>query len=110
VASDDGETLALEVAITPELRREGLAREVVRLVQDARKQDGLDVSDRISMQWATADPDLAAALTEHGAMISAEILAVEYGAAPAGDLARGAEHDDAGLGLSFWIRRAAATR
>ena len=37
VASDGGETVALEVTITPELRREGLAREFVRLVQEARK-------------------------------------------------------------------------
>ena len=55
VASDGGETVALEITITPELRREGLAREVVRLVQDARKSDGLDVSDRISLRWSTVD-------------------------------------------------------
>ncbi|HEX9528437.1 MAG TPA: class I tRNA ligase family protein, partial [Streptosporangiaceae bacterium] len=63
VASEGGETVALEVTITPELHREGLAREVVRLVQDARKGDGLDVSDRIALRWAAADTDLAAALT-----------------------------------------------
>jgi isoleucyl-tRNA synthetase len=122
VASDGGETVALEVAITPELRREGLAREVVRLVQDARKNDGLDVSDRIWLRWATADPDLAAALAEHGEMISAEVLAVDYSEAPAWAasaeppagasaelLAEGAEHDDTDLGLSFWIGRAAGS-
>ena len=48
VASDGGETVGLEVEITPELRREGLAREVIRLVQEARKNDGLHVSDRIT--------------------------------------------------------------
>jgi isoleucyl-tRNA synthetase len=46
VAADAGETVALDLGITPELRREGLAREVIRLVQDARKADGLEVSDR----------------------------------------------------------------
>jgi isoleucyl-tRNA synthetase len=119
VATEGGETLALEVAITPELRREGLAREVVRLVQDARKSDGLDVSDRIWLRWQAADPELAAALSEHGALISAEVLAVDYEALPADrpavspavspafSPAEGArEHADDDLGLTFWIRRA----
>jgi isoleucyl-tRNA synthetase len=79
VATDSGETVALEVMITPELRREGLAREFVRLVQDARKADGLDITDRIALRWSTADPELAAALAEHQALISAEVLATDFG-------------------------------
>ena len=79
VASDGGETVALEVTITPELRREGLAREFIRLVQDARKTDGFDVSDRISVRWSSADPELADALAEHRALISGEVLAVDFG-------------------------------
>jgi isoleucyl-tRNA synthetase len=107
VASGGGETVALEVAITPELRREGLAREVIRRVQEARKNDGLEVSDRISLRWSTADPELAAALTEHGAMISAEVLAVDYGPRPGGGTDPSAiEHVEADLGLVFWLRRA----
>ena len=117
VASDGGETVALEVTITPELRREGLAREVVRLVQDARKSDGLDVSDRISLRWTASDPDLAAALAEHGQLISSEVLAVDYAeqAAALTQAQAGAtigtragdarEHTDPDLGLTFWIRR-----
>jgi isoleucyl-tRNA synthetase len=109
VASGAGETVALEITITPELRREGLAREVVRLVQDARKSDGLDVSDRISLRWNTADPELSAALTEHAPMISAEVLAVDYGRHQDGQPDRGTvEHVDDDLGLAFWLRRAAA--
>jgi isoleucyl-tRNA synthetase len=108
VASGAGETVALEITITPELRREGLAREVVRLVQDARKNDGLDVSDRIWMRWSTADPELEAALTEHAPMISGEVLAVDYGRGQAGRPDPGArEHVDADLGLVFWLRRTA---
>jgi isoleucyl-tRNA synthetase len=106
VASGGGETVALEIAITPELRREGLAREVVRTVQDARKSDGLDVSDRISLRWSTADPELVAALTEHGAMISGEVLAEDYG--PRGTQTpdqSAREHVEADLGLVFWLRR-----
>jgi isoleucyl-tRNA synthetase len=106
VASGGGETVALEIAITPELRREGLAREIVRRVQDARKNDGLDVSDRISLRWSTADPDLSAALTEHAAMISTEVLAVDYGPGPGDGTDPSAhEHVEDDLGLVFWLRR-----
>ncbi|HEY7013303.1 MAG TPA: isoleucine--tRNA ligase [Streptosporangiaceae bacterium] len=106
VAPGAGETVALDIAITPELRREGLAREVIRLVQDARKGDGLDVSDRISLRWSTADPDLSAALTEHGTMISSEVLAVDYGPRQSDGADPGArEHVEADLGLVFWLRR-----
>jgi isoleucyl-tRNA synthetase len=119
VATEGGETVALQVTITPELRREGLAREFIRLVQDARKVDGLDVTDRIAVQWRTADPELAGALTEHQAMISSEILAVEFSAQPPGDTGdtgsggdlTGAQsqsywHDSPDLGLTFWLRPA----
>ena len=78
VATDAGETVALEVTITPELRREGLAREVVRLVQDERKNAGLHVSDRISLWWQTDDAEVGAALTEYGPLIASEVLAVGY--------------------------------
>jgi isoleucyl-tRNA synthetase len=86
VAADGGETVALEVTITAELRREGLAREFIRLVQDARKSDGLDVTDRISVRWSAADTEVAEAITEHQDLISREVLAVEFGAQPPGAL------------------------
>jgi isoleucyl-tRNA synthetase len=108
VASDGGETVALEVTITAGLRREGLAREFVRLVQDARKSDGLDVADRISVRWRTADADLAEALTEHRALISSEVLAVDFdGGGSSADAAELAaiRHDNADLGLTFWVSR-----
>ena len=79
VAADAGETVALDLDITPELRRDGLAREVIRLVQDARKADGLEVSDRITLHWEAADSELTAALTEHGQLIAGEVLATEFG-------------------------------
>jgi isoleucyl-tRNA synthetase len=110
VATDGGETVALEVALTPELRREGLAREAIRLIQDARKTDGFDVTDRISLWWEASDPELSAALTEHGRLIAGEVLATGYQAGPPPADVPGEtpahERADAGLGLRFWIRRA----
>jgi isoleucyl-tRNA synthetase len=87
VASAGGETVALDLAVSDALRFEGYAREAVRLIQEARKASGLDVSDRIVVRWTTADAGLAAALQEHGAMIAGEVLAVSFGQGdgPAGD-------------------------
>ena len=62
VASGGGETVALDLTVSEALRSEGYAREVVRLIQEARKASGLDVSDRIVVRWATSDAGLAAAL------------------------------------------------
>jgi isoleucyl-tRNA synthetase len=75
VVNEQGETVALDLELTPDLVRAGLAREVVRLVQEARKNAGLQVSDRISLTWA-ATGDTAAAVREHGAAIAEEVLAV----------------------------------
>ena len=108
VAAEGGETVGIEVDITPELRREGLAREVIRLIQDARKSDGLHVSDRITVAWEATDPDLSAALAEHGQLIAGEVLADRFGPATAQDTdpARGAhQHGEPELGLTFWLAR-----
>jgi isoleucyl-tRNA synthetase len=107
VAADGGETVALEVAITLELRREGLARDAIRLIQEARRSDGLNLTDRIVLRWSTADPDLAAALAEHGPLIGAEVLATDFAqlrpdAADAG----GIRHSAADPPLEFWLQRA----
>ncbi len=104
VATDAGETVAIDTTITPELRREGLAREVIRLVQEARKTDGLDVTDRIALRWSASDEDLAAALAEHASLIAGEVLANEYG--PEVEVGDAREHADTELGLRFWLKRA----
>jgi isoleucyl-tRNA synthetase len=69
--------LELDTALTPALRQEGLMREVVRQVQNARKQADLQVDDRIELSLETADADLAAAITKHADEIVAETLAVK---------------------------------
>jgi isoleucyl-tRNA synthetase len=101
VASGAGETVALDLEITPELRRAGLVREAVRLVQDARKTSGLEVSDRIELWW-TAEGELAQALVEGSGRLGEEVLAVAVAQGPpTADLR---EHEDAEVGLRFWLR------
>jgi isoleucyl-tRNA synthetase len=83
VASDGGITVALDLELTPDLRSEGLAREVVRIVQDARRAAGLDVSDRIVLSLESSG-DLADAIHTHAGTIAAETLAVEVQEDPDG--------------------------
>ena len=65
----------LDDTITPELKREGLMREVIRHVQSARKKAGLQVDDRIMLHLATNDEQLRQALTEYADTIASETLA-----------------------------------
>ena len=61
VVDGDGFAVALDTEITPELRLEGVARDVIRSVQQLRKDAGLDVTDRIVLRYPQADSDAAAA-------------------------------------------------
>jgi isoleucyl-tRNA synthetase len=70
-----GEELSLDLEVTPELRREGLMREVVRHVQNARKQAGLNVDDRIVLSLSTDNEDLLKAIDEYRDTIATETLA-----------------------------------
>ncbi|MGI8532454.1 MAG: DUF5915 domain-containing protein, partial [Geodermatophilaceae bacterium] len=127
------ESLALDLRVTPELRRAGLAREVIRAVQDARKTSGLAISDRIALWWvasdrvdgvpagepgadrvegpAAADPpdeagsaEAAQALREHAPLVAAEVLATSYLEGPPPD----AELREFRVepGVRFWLTRA----
>jgi len=72
VSRESGEVVALDLTMNDSLRKRGLAREVVRLVQDLRKTSGLEVSDRIRLRLVGLD-----LIDEHFDFIAREVLATE---------------------------------
>ena len=72
VSREGGEVVALDLNLDEGLRKRGLSRDVVRLVQDLRKASGLEVSDRIRLHVVGLDP-----IAEFFAFIAREVLAVE---------------------------------
>jgi isoleucyl-tRNA synthetase len=82
VEADAGHAVALQLELDDELVREGLAREVVHAVQNARKAAGLEITDRIELALG-GDEELLAAAREHEAYLTGEVLAtaVAYDAA-----------------------------
>ncbi|MGY4971530.1 isoleucine--tRNA ligase [Streptomyces nigrescens] len=105
VASDAGATVALDLEITPELRRAGLARDAIRLIQEARKNSGLDVADRIALRWQSTDEELRTALADHAGLISDEVLATDFAPGEA-DGSYGPAFTDESLALTFQLRKA----
>ncbi|WP_326621443.1 isoleucine--tRNA ligase [Streptomyces decoyicus] len=105
VASDSGATVALDLEITPELRRAGLARDAIRLIQEARKNSGLDVADRIALRWQSTDEEVRTALADHTGLISDEVLAEEFTPGEA-DGSYGPAFTDESLALTFQLRKA----
>ncbi|MEO8291766.1 MAG: isoleucine--tRNA ligase [Actinomycetota bacterium] len=103
VASDAGVTVALDLDVTPALRQEGTAREIIRAVQEARKGAGLDVSDRIVLGVETSGA-VAEALRAHAAAITSETLAVELHEEAGSDAVHAVEIDGTMVRVS--VRRA----
>ena len=74
VANDGSLTVALDITVTDDLRREGIAREIVNRVQNIRKDRNYDITDRISLVFAPAD-GLDGVLADYSAYISSQVLA-----------------------------------
>jgi isoleucyl-tRNA synthetase len=84
VEAEAGRAVALALDLDDELRREGLAREIVHAVQNARKQAGLDVTDRISLHLG-GDEELVAAAQAHEDYVTGETLATSVAYDGGGD-------------------------
>jgi isoleucyl-tRNA synthetase len=76
--ADKGTMLAIDTRLTTELKQEGMAREVVRHVQNLRKEGDLEMEDRISLFLATESAELQAAIQTHKDYIMAETLCVQW--------------------------------
>ena len=70
-------SVVYDLTITPELKREGLMREIVRHVQSARKQAGLQIDDRIVLSISSDDSEISQAVNAFADVIKSETLAVE---------------------------------
>ena len=74
-------SVVYDLTITPELKREGLMREIVRHVQSARKQAGLQIDDRIVLSISSDDSEISQAVDTFADVIKSETLAVELNSA-----------------------------
>jgi isoleucyl-tRNA synthetase len=70
-----GDALVLDLTITPQLKREGLSREIIRYIQSARKAAGLNVDDRIVLSLVTDDAELKVVVDEYADVVKSETLA-----------------------------------
>lgn len=100
VVNEQGETVALDLELTPELVAAGWAREAIRLVQEARKNAGFEVSDRIKLALR-ARPGLVAAIREHLSEIADEVLATHVD-----DVTEADDAGDDDLGISVHVEKA----
>jgi len=76
VASDGNLTVALDIHVTPELRLEGIARELINRIQNLRKESGFEVTDKIELTVGN-HPELAEALEKFGDYICTQTLALK---------------------------------
>jgi isoleucyl-tRNA synthetase len=76
-ATDGEYTVVLDTLLDDVLRREGIARDAISLLNSARKDQGFEISDRVRIAWACEDAEVTRAFEEHGELIAREVLAVE---------------------------------
>jgi isoleucyl-tRNA synthetase len=103
VMSQDGETIALDLEISAELRSLGISREVIRMIQEARKTTGLDVSDRINLEFFTTDSQVLESIKQNIEVIKSEVLALKFNELKGTGPATTSDED---LKLEIWIKKA----
>ena len=102
-ADESGIQIAISAVLTPELIREGMSRDFVRQVQQLRKDANLNIQDRISIEYHSADAIVQSMVAEWGHYIQAETLAdsIEFSLSPAANV-RAVNVGDASV--QIWIR------
>ena len=102
VASEGKLTVALDITVTDELRREGVARELINRIQNLRKDSGLEVTDKISVE-VEALPELTESLEIFGEYVAQQVLAVEIKAVaePSGEFAATTDLDEKPLRIAL---------
>jgi isoleucyl-tRNA synthetase len=103
--ADRGTQVAVDTRITEQLAREGMARDVVRQVQELRKQSGLEMEDRIVLYLHTDSAPLQAAIEAHRAYIMAETLATLWATQPLDGEAHRIEVEVDGQPLTIDLRK-----
>jgi isoleucyl-tRNA synthetase len=111
VAEDGGVLVALDTTLTDELRLEGAARDLVRVVQDARKEAGLEISDRIKLYLSSIGThhegvSLEQLVERHGTYVQGETLAKDLLLEAVPDGAHRVETEIAGVPLQLGVVRA----
>ena len=102
---DKGTRVMIDARLTPELKAEGTARDVIRLVQDERKKAGLDVANKIALHLAADAAELAAAIATHQTTIAGETQATAWSDSPLEGAAHTAAAQVDGQPLTITLRK-----
>ena len=78
VSEDAGLWVALDTQLSPELKREGLMRDLLRRMQTLRKDQGLEIEDRVSIRWASTSTEVVEAIEHYASFIAEELLATRF--------------------------------
>ena len=85
VASEGSLSVALDCALTDELKTEGIARELINRIQELRRDLALSVTDRVTIRWSSNDAIVRAAFDSHADQIASEVMATEVSSDPSTD-------------------------
>ena len=104
VATEDGITVALDITLTEDLKKEGLARDLVNRIQNLRKEQGMEVQDKIAVSLDPKEDWVKDAVNENHDYICTETQAVSLQLADQIDDAIELEIDDLKMGISIKVQ------